>query len=68
MSNGHANDNEWVCTRCGVELEPGKAQITYVGCGFTVDVLRCPRCRFILITEEMAVGKMAEAEKALEDK
>jgi hypothetical protein len=28
----------------------------------------CPKCGLVLITEELAMGKMAEAEKALEDK
>jgi hypothetical protein len=43
-------------------------QITYVGCGFTIDALRCPQCYLVLVTEDLAVGKLAEAEKVLEDK
>jgi hypothetical protein len=43
-------------------------QVAYLGCGFTIDLLQCPRCGLVLVTENMAVGKMAEAEKVLEDK
>ncbi|OPY68053.1 MAG: hypothetical protein A4E63_02108 [Syntrophorhabdus sp. PtaU1.Bin050] len=59
---------EWVCATCGTELEQGKAQIRYVGCTFSIDVLVCRQCDLVLITEDMAIGKIAEAEKVLEDK
>lgn len=68
IRNEQKGENEWVCAKCDIELEPAKAQITYMGYGFTIDVLECPRCHIILVTEDMAVNKMAEAEKALEDK
>jgi hypothetical protein len=35
---------------------------------FPLDLPACPQCSFILIAEELATGKMAEAEQALEDK
>lgn len=60
--------NEWTCARCSIDLEFAKVQITYVGCGFTIDALRCPQCHLVLVTEDMAVGKLAEAERVLEDK
>jgi rubredoxin len=58
----------WVCADCGVPLEMGKADISYLGNSFPVDLLKCPNCGLVLIPEEMALGKMAEVEKALEDK
>ena len=61
-------EKEWTCARCGIDLELAKVQITYVGCGFTIDALRCPQCYLVLVTEDLAVGKLAEAEKVLEDK
>ena len=61
-------ENEWTCATCAVGLEPAKVQAAYVGCGFTIELLQCPRCGLVLVTEDMAVGKMAEAEKVLEDK
>ena len=47
---------------------PGKVDISYLGSSFPVDLLQCPRCGLVLIPEELAMGKMNEVEKALEDK
>jgi hypothetical protein len=58
----------WVCVDCGQPLEPGKVDISYLGNSFPVDLLKCPNCELVLIPEELALGKMAEVEKALEDK
>jgi hypothetical protein len=60
--------NGWTCGRCNKKLEPGKAQIRYLGKVFTVDVLKCPSCGMVMITEETAMGRIAEAEQLLEDK
>ncbi|HNR96851.1 MAG: hypothetical protein BWY10_01619 [Chloroflexi bacterium ADurb.Bin180] len=59
---------EWVCVRCGVPLEPGKVNVGYLDSAFPVDLPRCPRCGQVLIAEELALGKMADVEKQLEDK
>ncbi|OPY67961.1 MAG: hypothetical protein A4E57_02012 [Syntrophorhabdaceae bacterium PtaU1.Bin034] len=66
--NEQTEGSGYTCTKCGVEMEPAKVQVTYLGNSFMIDVLRCPRCRLVLVTEDIAVGKMAEAEKVLEDK
>jgi hypothetical protein len=58
----------WVCADCGQLLVPGKVDISYLGNSFPVDLLKCPNCGLVLIPEELALGKMAEVEKALEDK
>ncbi len=58
----------WICANCGVPLELGKVDIGYLGSSFPVDLLKCPKCGLVLIPEELALGKMAEVEKALEDK
>lgn len=60
--------DDWMCTRCNRKLEGGKAQIRYLGKVFAIDVLKCPSCGMVMITEEIAMGKMAEAEQLLEDK
>jgi hypothetical protein len=59
---------DWWCTRCNVRLEPGKVNVSYMGNSFPVDLLRCPVCSQVFIPEELALGKMAEVEKILEDK
>ncbi len=60
---------EWVCDKCnGQALEPGSVKISYMGGVYTVELFRCPRCGLVLVPEDLAMGKMAEAEQALEDK
>lgn len=58
----------WMCADCGVQLALGKVDISYLGNSFPVDLLKCPNCGLVLIPEDLALGKMAEVEKALEDK
>jgi hypothetical protein len=58
----------WMCANCSVPLQLGKVDISYLGNSFPVDLLKCPNCGQVLIPEELAMGKMAEVEKALEDK
>jgi hypothetical protein len=45
-----------------------KVGVSYMGNSFPVDLLRCPGCGLVLIPEDLALGKMAEVEKLLEDK
>ena len=58
----------WMCVDCDVPMQLGKVDVSYLGNSFPVDLLKCPQCGQVLIPEELALGKMAEAEKALEDK
>ena len=59
---------ELQCAKCGVALETGQVNIAYLGSMFPVDLPRCPRCGLVFIPEDLALGKMAEVEKLLEDK
>ncbi|WP_347489855.1 DVU_1557 family redox protein [Desulfoscipio sp. XC116] len=56
------------CLKCNMPMEPGKVTVSYMGSDFPVELLRCKKCGFVLITEELALGKMLEVEKTLEDK
>ncbi len=58
----------WSCTKCSLPLEMAKVPISYLGNEFPVDLLRCPGCGLVFIPEDLALGKMAEVEKLLEDK
>ncbi len=58
----------WECVACGVPLELAKVRVDYLGSAYPVDLLRCPGCGSVLITEDLALGKMAQVEMALEDK
>ncbi|MEL7567381.1 MAG: DVU_1557 family redox protein [Dehalobacterium sp.] len=56
------------CEKCKVVLKKGKVNITYLKSTFPVELLKCPKCGQVFISEELALGKIAEVEKTLEDK
>ena len=66
--NVQPEDLEWQCARCKRELVVGPINVTYMGNRFTADLPYCPECGKVLISEEVALGKMAEIEQLLEDK
>ena len=70
MRNEHVapEDLEWTCVKCGCPLEPGPVVVEYMGSRLTTDLPRCPECGLVLISETVALGKMAEVEQILEDK
>ena len=59
---------EWTCGACGVPLELGTVEVAYIGSKYPVDLPRCPKCGIVFIPESLALGKMSEIEKILEDK
>jgi hypothetical protein len=58
----------WQCEQCSTPLELGQVAVSYMGNSFTTDMPFCPQCKQVLVPEELAMGKMAEVEKILEDK
>jgi hypothetical protein len=46
----------------------GAVTVEYLGHQFTTDLPHCPECGMVLVTEELALGKIAEVEQLLEDK
>ena len=54
--------------KCGVPLEEGTAKVLYLDNGFPVELPVCPVCGFVYVPEELALGKVASVERALEDK
>jgi hypothetical protein len=61
-------DSEWLCNLCQVPLEVHTVRLQYMQSIFPINLPACSQCGFILIDEELATGKLAEAEQALEDK
>ncbi len=59
---------EWVCDKCRQALVPQKVKVRYLDGNFEVDLLKCPTCHMVFISDELAMGKMLEVEKGLEDK
>jgi hypothetical protein len=66
--NVRPEDLEWVCRKCNRPLETGTVTVEYMSSQFTTELPVCPGCGFVLISEELALGKMAEVEQILEDK
>lgn len=62
------NDSGWICNQCKVLLEIQVVRLQYRKTIFALHLPACPGCGITLIDEELATGKMAEAEQALEDK
>ena len=46
----------------------GKAKFMYLENGFPVEMPVCPKCGFVYVPEELALGKVLAVERALEDK
>jgi hypothetical protein len=63
-----AEDLEWRCFKCNQALIVGSALVDYLGNELTTNLPMCPSCSRVLISEQLAVGKVAEVEKLLEDK
>ena len=61
-------DMQWTCQPCGQPLVPGPVELEYLGNLFKVELPVCPQCGAVLISEELAVGRMLEVEQLLEDK
>ena len=57
-----------ICQACQLALEPRKTDFTYLGHTFYADMLKCPGCGQVLITEDLAKGRIAQVEMQLEDK
>ncbi len=58
----------WSCAACGGELEIMKIGFSYMKGNFEVDLPACRGCGLVLVSEELATGRMADAERILEDK
>ena len=67
-SEMNKNSTEWICGKCGEPLRLNMVNVSYLGSGYPVDLLTCPKCNRALVPPEMALGKMLEVERLLEDK
>lgn len=56
------------CRRCGIDMEPAETYFEYLGHGLHTKVPRCPKCGEVYIPEDLAMGKIADIERTLEDK
>lgn len=56
------------CLKCDVPLVKGNAVFGYLDNAFPVELPVCPKCGFVFVPEELAMGKVHSVEKVLEDK
>lgn len=63
-----ADATNWQCAACHCPLTSREVKVTYLASVFTVELMACPQCGFILVPEHLACGKMLEVEQLLEDK
>ena len=68
MNDKIGKTSAWLCDKCKKKLTLNKTKLTYLSGNFEIDLMRCPACRNVFIEEELALGKMLEVEKTLEDK
>ena len=59
---------DWTCGKCGEPLVSATVRVRYLGATLSLELLKCLKCGTAMVTEEVATGKMAEAEQVLEDK
>ncbi len=62
------SEQTWMCDNCNIPLQPDKVDVAYMGNAFPVELLKCPNCGLVFIPEDLALGKMVDVEKQLEDK
>jgi hypothetical protein len=68
QTENHAEPTPWVCSHCNLPLEPAQIMVSYLGNSYPVGLMHCPKCGLVFVPEDLALGRMAEVEKALEDK
>ncbi len=68
MKEENGKDLPWICDKCRKKLVLSKVKVSYLGGNFEVELMKCPQCNSVFIGEDLALGKMLEVEKGLEDK
>jgi len=68
MNSENERNIPWICDKCKEKLVLRKVRVSYLGGNFEVELMKCPECNSVFIGEELALGKMLEVEKELEDK
>lgn len=68
MDVGIDKNTPWTCDKCNEKLELRTVKVRYLSGLFEVELLQCPQCKTVFIGEDLALGKMLDVEKGLEDK
>ncbi|MEG0829730.1 MAG: DNA-binding protein [Anaerovoracaceae bacterium] len=57
-----------ICDKCKVEMEEMEAQFSYLDRSFRHNIMRCPKCGQVCLSEEIVNGRMNEVEGLMEEK
>lgn len=68
MKEENQDNLPWICDKCKEKLVLRTVKVAYLGGNFEVELMQCPQCNNVFIGEDLALGKMLEVEKGLEDK
>lgn len=68
MTQEFEGSTAWQCLRCDKELIQKKVKLNYLGKDFEHELMCCPICGEVFIGEHLALGKMLDVERSLEDK
>ncbi len=70
MSADHVKpeDLTWKCFRCDRQVVAEPVLVEYLGNNITSELPQCPSCHIVLVSEELAMGKIVEVQEILEDK
>ena len=63
-----ANEDGIYCFRCNEALVSDKVFLKYLTSAFPTQLLKCPKCELIYISEEMVMKKALEVERTIEEK
>jgi len=59
---------EIICDKCKIPLKKAKVSFRYLGFEVHADVLKCPSCGQVFVSEEMVREKVRKVEMSVEDK
>jgi uncharacterized protein with PIN domain len=59
---------EMICDKCKIPLEKARTNFKYLNHEMHADVLRCPACGQVYLSEEMVKQRIVKVETSLEDK
>ena len=59
---------QFICHKCVIPLVKSDAVFGYLNNAFPVEMPVCPKCGFVYVPEDLALGKVLQVEKVLEDK
>jgi len=57
-----------ICVKCNIPLEKSKTNFKYLNHEMHADVLKCPSCGQVYLSEEMVKDRIVKVETSLEDK